>query len=124
LRDLRILPTVEQETVKPSLPRRMVSLSFEEAGVPPGVSGSSYKLRGPLRLPYPFGSSGPVFKAFEVFGVELLLPPKGGALGYSYLAQVTATGWVWAKSRSQDESWQSCHLLELLDFVADFFSTW
>jgi len=40
LRYLRMLPTVEEEAVKPSLLRRMVSFPFEEAGIPPGVFAS------------------------------------------------------------------------------------
>jgi hypothetical protein len=37
------------------------------------------------------------FRALEVSGVELFLPPVVGASGYAYLSQVTATGWGLSK---------------------------
>jgi hypothetical protein len=89
---LRILPTVEEEAVKPSLLRRTVSFPFEEAGIPPGVFASPR-------------SSG-VHWGFWIF-LGFSTYPSGlwGFLGfhfsfhrkeapsYAYLSQVTATGW-------------------------------
>jgi len=85
-----------EETVKPSLLRRTASLVFEKRIFLPEFLNSLHKLRCPLGLPDLFGSSGSISEAFEVSGVPLLLPPKGGS-GLSHLSQVTATGWGLSK---------------------------
>ena len=68
-----------EEAVKPSLLRRTASLVFEKRIFLPEFLNSLHKLRCPLGLPDLFGSSGSISEAFEVSGVPLLLPPKGGS---------------------------------------------
>ena len=86
LRYLRILPTVEEETVKPSFLRRTVRLCLRRSG----NSSRSFWI--------PSTSSG-VQQGFRIFVGLLDLPS-----GLCNLLQVTATGWGKAQLRTQKSS--------------------
>jgi len=96
LRYLRMLPTVEEEAMKPSFLRRTESFPFGEAGIPIGVFEFPPQASGSTEA---FGSSWasrPILPGFGVLGFRFFFHRKE-APGYAYLLQVTATGWGLSK---------------------------
>jgi len=87
-----MLPTVEEEAMKPSFLRRTESFPFGEAGIPPGVFASPPS----FRVHWAFGSSW-VFWTYPSGLLRFLgfcfSFHRKEAPGHAYLSQVTATGW-------------------------------
>jgi hypothetical protein len=82
LRDLRMLPTVEEEAVKPSFLRRTVSFAFEEAGIPPRVFESVPQAPGFTEVSGPFWVFWTYPQGFGGFWGSAFSSTERSTLGY------------------------------------------